>query len=226
MDPLSGAPYFRENQGLEMRVKKLLFLGYLLTSIILFVCDIGAQEVNLSGTWKGTCFNQSFKKEAEIEVFLDHKGNKVTGRLKVYPPLEGGGPLEGWIDEEKFNAVVKCKGIMLKLFMGGATIHMEDGVINVWPESGQLNGEIKGAFRIKYGWSPDQVGVFRITKELQSKEQLGPLENTYSPVFATRESNVYHRPDCPKLAKENLIEFESSQQAREAGGIPCMHCNP
>jgi hypothetical protein len=50
-------------------------------------------------------------------------------------------------------------------------------------------------------------------------------ENTF-PVYTTKHSNVYHKSNCPKLSTEDLIEFDSSQQARNAGGVPCENCNP
>lgn len=45
-------------------------------------------------------------------------------------------------------------------------------------------------------------------------------------VFVTKESNIFHKPDCPQLGAGDLIEFDSPQEALEAGGVPCKHCNP
>ena len=45
--------------------------------------------------------------------------------------------------------------------------------------------------------------------------------------FTTRDSNVYHKRDCSKLdATKGLVELTTSQQARNAGGVPCNNCNP
>jgi hypothetical protein len=52
------------------------------------------------------------------------------------------------------------------------------------------------------------------------------VEENTSPVYNTKHSNVYHKSNCPKLSTEDLIEFASSQQARNAGGKPCGNCNP
>ncbi len=45
-------------------------------------------------------------------------------------------------------------------------------------------------------------------------------------VFVTKESNIFHKPDCPELSAGDLLGFDSSQEALEAGGVPCRHCNP
>lgn len=50
--------------------------------------------------------------------------------------------------------------------------------------------------------------------------------NVSSSVFATNNSNIYHKSNCPKLNTEDLVEFNSPQKAREAGGKPCKQCNP
>ena len=46
-------------------------------------------------------------------------------------------------------------------------------------------------------------------------------------VFATKDSNVYHRRNCSWFdTTKDLVEFPSSQQARNDGGVPCKYCNP
>lgn len=209
--------------------KTIVGITCLFASIILFVCNINAQEIDLSGTWKGTCFNQSLKAGADIEAFLVHKGYEATGYMKVYPPLYGSGPLEGKYDWEtdKFSAEIKCKGVLTKLLFSGATIYF-DAVVNVRPdkESDQLIGEIKGTYRFKSGWWKDQVGIFSVTKKIQINKSRDATFRNLSPVFTTKHSNIFHKPDCSKLSTEDLIEFASSQQARNAGGVPCENCNP
>ena len=52
----------------------------------------------------------------------------------------------------------------------------------------------------------------------------------YSPYFvASRNSNVYHYPDCyhvRAINEENLIYFNTPEDAIESGRRPCQHCNP
>ena len=45
-------------------------------------------------------------------------------------------------------------------------------------------------------------------------------------VFVTKESNIFHKPDCPRLGEGDLLGFDSPQEALEAGGVPCKNCNP
>ena len=53
----------------------------------------------------------------------------------------------------------------------------------------------------------------------------GTVEENTSPVYTTKHSNVYHKSNCPKLSTEDLIEFASLQQARNAGSMPCKDAN-
>ncbi|MFQ5861493.1 MAG: hypothetical protein ACE5IC_00035 [Candidatus Brocadiales bacterium] len=205
-----------------------LFVAFILASALLFDRNISAaEEINFSGLWTGTCFNKTQNVGADIEVELIHKGgNKATGHLKVHSPLIGSGPLEAEADmeRERFNAKVRCKGVLVKLFFGGATIYLEDGIITLWPdtESEQyLIAEVKGVFRFSPRWGGDSVGVFEITKKIQRPK----IKSSY-PVFTTSFSNIYHRADCPRIDKEDMVRFNSVEEARQAGGVPCENCNP
>ncbi len=113
--------------------KKIVGIMCILASIILIACNINAQEIDFSGTWKGTCFNQTIKVGADIKVFMVHKGYEATGYMKVSPPfLFGSGPFEGKYDWEtdKFSAKakVKCKGVLVKILFGGATIYFDAAI--------------------------------------------------------------------------------------------------
>jgi hypothetical protein len=45
--------------------------------------------------------------------------------------------------------------------------------------------------------------------------------------FATKLSNVYHKPNCSKLvASDGLIRFDTQQKACKAGCLPCNYCKP
>ncbi len=46
------------------------------------------------------------------------------------------------------------------------------------------------------------------------------------PVYTTYNSRTYHKRNCTELGTNDLMQFSSSQKAREAGGRPCKHCNP
>lgn len=60
-----------------------------------------------------------------------------------------------------------------------------------------------------------------MTRTVQKRSgDTGTVEENTSPVYTTKHSNVYHKSNCPKLSTEDLIEFASSQQARNADGKP------
>lgn len=66
-----------------------------------------------------------------------------------------------------------------------------------------------------------------MTRTMQERSgDTGTVEENPFPVYTTKHSNVYHKSDCPILGTEDLIEFDSSQQACEAGGVPCKDCKP
>jgi hypothetical protein len=68
-----------------------------------------------------------------------------------------------------------------------------------------------------------QEGIEASTNKNQEKV----LKDNPTTVFATKYSNVFHKPDCSKLdASEDLIKFDSPQQASKAGCLPCNYCRP
>ena len=47
--------------------------------------------------------------------------------------------------------------------------------------------------------------------------------------WASKKSNKYHYPDCrwvQKIKPENLIKFETPEEAIEAGYVSCKVCKP
>ncbi|MFQ5964228.1 MAG: hypothetical protein ACE5KZ_08100 [Candidatus Scalinduaceae bacterium] len=60
----------------------------------------------------------------------------------------------------------------------------------------------------------------------ENNEKQDNSNKVSSSVFATNNSNIYHKSNCPELGTEGLIEFSSPKKARKSGGIPCGNCNP
>ena len=60
----------------------------------------------------------------------------------------------------------------------------------------------------------------------RNNEKSDNSNNVSSSVFATNNSNIYHKSDCPELGTKDLMEFGSPKKARNSGGIPCGNCNP
>lgn len=63
-----------------------------------------------------------------------------------------------------------------------------------------------------------------MTRTMQKVFEEAGAEEDYSSVYTTIYSNVYHKSNCPELGTEDIINFDSSQQTDEAGGIPCKSC--
>lgn len=211
----------------RIRIIIRLLQRSIILGIVLLVCT-KANALDLTGTWRGSCFNINFQEQSTIKADLIQKGNEVTGYLKVSKPLYGNGPIKGWIDIEnkKFGAIIKCDQLTMKILMGGQTLYLENASIDIIEDlrTGRMIGIIKGDYRAKFGWAREQSGTFKITRTMQ--ETFGSSATVEDPVYTTHYSNVYHRAGCPELGTEDLVQFESSQDARNAGGIPCKDCNP
>jgi len=53
------------------------------------------------------------------------------------------------------------------------------------------------------------------------------LEDYTGAVFATKLTNIFHKPNCSKLkTSEGLIKYDTPQNASEAGLLPCNYCKP
>ena len=59
-----------------------------------------------------------------------------------------------------------------------------------------------------------------------SKSKQKPSKNVSQSVFAANNSRTYHQPDCPELGTGDLLEFDSTEEALESGGVPCKQCYP
>jgi hypothetical protein len=53
-----------------------------------------------------------------------------------------------------------------------------------------------------------------------------PSGNVSHSVFTSKNSRMYHQPDCPELGTGDLLEFDSAEEALVSGGVPCKQCNP
>ncbi len=85
--------------------------------------------------------------------------------------------------------------------------------------------------------SSAEKDAYNSTKSIESTEQSSvyttensdksdsPNKASYS-VFASSDSNLYHKSNCSKLNTKDLIEFSSPKKARKSGGAPCSNCNP
>ena len=62
------------------------------------------------------------------------------------------------------------------------------------------------------------------TGETEETEETPSVSPTLAR-FSSDGSNIYHILTCPKLGTGTLVKFATSQEAQDAGGLPCSHCN-
>lgn len=86
----------------------------------------------------------------------------------------------------------------------------------------RISSAEKDAYKASRIDSSKQSSVY--TTENNEKSDISIKDS--SSVFATNNSNIYHKSNCPELSTDDLIEFKSPQEADDSGGIPCKHCNP
>lgn len=74
-----------------------------------------------------------------------------------------------------------------------------------------------------FGETDKQTRDDSIKRGSENKQE--PSKNVFHSVFATKESNIFHKPGCPELGTGDLLEFGSAEEALKSGGVPCKHCN-
>ncbi len=78
------------------------------------------------------------------------------------------------------------------------------------------------------GVQPSQADKITPPVKVQTKPADKPAENKYAYV-ASKNSKVFHKPDCTwakKIKSENLVRYNSRDEAVNAGRRPCKICNP
>ncbi len=81
---------------------------------------------------------------------------------------------------------------------------------------------------------PDVLGITSVEQDNQvTKKKLikknkivhESSKHISSSVFVTNDSRTFHRSDCPELDTGERMEFNSVNEALDAGGVPCEKCN-
>ncbi|NOG84263.1 MAG: hypothetical protein HND49_10760 [Planctomycetes bacterium] len=72
----------------------------------------------------------------------------------------------------------------------------------------------------------DDAQPTRVEESMRRVDKQVLPESGSRSVFVTRTSNLYHTSDCPNLGGGDILEFGSSQEALESGGVPCKLCKP
>ena len=67
------------------------------------------------------------------------------------------------------------------------------------------------------------------SETMRSTEQVNPAPAVADWFVASKNSQVFHRPDCKSAAKisaKNLVRYNTRDEAIQAGKRPCAECNP
>jgi len=64
--------------------------------------------------------------------------------------------------------------------------------------------------------------------DMSENKYLPALEPWSGAAYSTSYSRLFHRPDCNELinSPDDLIEFQSIDEAITNGGVACPECNP
>jgi hypothetical protein len=79
---------------------------------------------------------------------------------------------------------------------------------------------------------PLEAGINRNTSSNNQLEQADKNENSTALEYkfiSSSNSNVFHKPGCrwaQNISKENLVIYQSKEEAIKAGKRPCKTCNP
>jgi len=90
----------------------------------------------------------------------------------------------------------------------------------------QVNTSINEVLGSKHDANSDKSNKQSPVYTTENSDESDNSNNVSPSVFGAKDSRVYHKRNCSEFNTDDLIEFASSQKAREAGGIPCKHCNP
>ena len=76
---------------------------------------------------------------------------------------------------------------------------------------------------------PEELPVQTTPKieEPQKSETVQPTDQ--APFVCSKNSNLFHKKDCPsakKIAQKNFVSFQTREEAIDAGKAPCSKCKP
>ena len=163
--------------------------------------------------------------------------NYAKKRLKgKYADLEFEGPFRGrygrllayvFVDGVNFNLELVREGLSPYYIKYGlsqqydkefreAEQYARNHGLNIWGDPALTQKYL----RLKSKWGQYRSNVSSPTASVQEKEWK---------YVASRNSKVFHRPDCKwvkKISPKNLIGFKSREEAIKSGRRPCRICEP
>lgn len=191
------------------------------------------------------------KLQLEIEKKLSEEGiNCVELKLSPKPRIKVFIYILKIPDSQQFVSYIQTSLARLVTLKGGRKTNMladvwkTDPVMQIIPVE-KMQGIITEV-------TLEQIETFiraYIVTNVQSKrpneagiDESNPLKNSTKPedpisekltgqhiYVASKNSSVFHKPDCrwaKNISKENLVVYNSREEAIKAGKRPCKSCNP
>lgn len=167
------------------------------------------------------------------KVASDYTKNRLKGK---YVDLEFEGPIRGrygrllayvFVDGINFNLELVKEGLSPYYTKYGlsqkhdkefreAERYARKHKLNIWGDPGLTQKYL----RLKSKWGQYRSSVSSSSATIQKKEWK---------YVATKNSKVFHRPDCKwakRISPKNLIGFKSREEAIKSGRRPCRSCGP
>ena len=129
------------------------------------------------------------------------------------------------------NRIYKRGGIKyMELFIKNAPGSSGSPILNM---KGEVVGIIWGGYKELEAAEAVHVEELREIlglpiNDMSENKYLPALEPWAGAVYSTSYSRLFHRPDCNELiiGPDDLIEFQSNDDAITNGGVACPECNP
>ena len=192
---------------------------------------------NLLGEWEGEAGG------VHAKLLISQYENKISGYI-IYSSIK-----EYLSVGIRNNGQVVLKGTRYERLRGKSRFYLDTFYGKVSKDGSSISGNYVDTAGNKGNWSvtkhvytyktlPKTSTVPQKSMNEAKKKEKAPKDTeaerqkkvksslNSDSLFASRNSRIYHKSNCPKLSTEDLIEFISSQKAQEAGGIPCKYCNP
>ncbi|KKK62787.1 hypothetical protein LCGC14_3000850, partial [marine sediment metagenome] len=220
-------------------------LAYLQASTIAFQLGRFYEAIQLTKTFVNIKNTDSAKLGLAIDLLYlkeEVEANEVFRRIDFRNVSKGSLALWHWLKGDEIQARRNLERYFAEEYSSDVArenakrIIRKDEILphDMWKEARKQNWFRELVYPNNTIDYPSENYEKRFEKETQegietstNKNQEKILKDSPTTVFATKYSNVFHKPDCSKMdASEGLIKFDSPQQASEAGYLPCNYCRP
>ncbi|MHB1334474.1 MAG: thermonuclease family protein [Candidatus Humimicrobiaceae bacterium] len=160
--------------------------------------------------------NKNLVLDKEIRMVKDVSGTDKYGRLLRYI----------YVGDMFVNAYLLSEGFAQILTIP-PDVKYADEFLKLQQEARENNKGLWGIEETTITAEQTTTTVAETTTSISEETTTTKPDNEY--FVGSKNSDVYHYPDCvsaKKIKPENLIIFNSVEEAKAAGYRPCKNCNP